>query len=173
MNKFAMYLSVIVLLCLYIVLPGYGQEPGPAAAHSNIELGGFAGMLLFPDSDLPSFATFGVTGGAYIRSGVEIGLAYSRAGISFFGLELMSINLFDAFVSIDLSPAKRFGVLLRLGGSYLQANALGEGVGGLLLLAGVGFRISPIEMMDLFAQYNARFKYGLISTFEAGIRFRF
>jgi len=130
MNRVAKLLSVVAFLSFFLVLPSYGQA-SDAAVQSNIELGGFAGMLFFSDSDLPSFATFGIAGGAYISPGVEIGLAYSRAGISFFGIELMSINLFDAFVSVDLSPAERFGILLRLGGSYLQVNALGEGIGRL------------------------------------------
>jgi len=172
MNRVAKLLSVVAFLSFFLVLPSYGQA-SDAAVQSNIELGGFAGMLFFSDSDLPSFATFGIAGGAYISPGVEIGLAYSRAGISFFGIELMSINLFDAFVSVDLSPAERFGILLRLGGSYLQVNALGEGIGGMVALAGLGLRISPIDMMDVFAQYSARFKNGLISTIEAGIRVRF
>ena len=127
MNKIMKLLLVVALLSLCLVLPSYGQELD-VPAQSNIELGGFAGMLLFSDSTIPSLTIFGITGGAYIRPGMVIGLAYSHAGISFLSIELISINFFDAFVSVDLSPAKQFGMLLRLGGSYLQANALGEGL---------------------------------------------
>jgi len=172
MKKHAIYSSVVVLLVLCLAFACSGQEAG-STSESNIELGASVGMLIFSGTDIPSFTTFGINGGGYVRPGVEIGLAYSRAGISFLGIELMSINLFDGFVGVDLSPANRFGVLLRLGGSYLQANALGEGVGGMTALAGLGLRISPIDMMDIFAQYTARFRSGLLSTIEAGIKFRF
>lgn len=173
MSKLAIRWTVFTVLCLCVITPCLGQELGASEPQANIGLAGTIGMLFFGDTDLPSFTTFGVSGGAYLRPGVEIGIAYSRAGISFLGIELMSINLFDVYLGADLSPAERFGILLRLGGCYLQANALGEGIGGLVVLAGAGLRISPIEMVDIFALYNARFRNDLLNSIEAGIRVRF
>ena len=166
--------AVVVIAVLFIglclVLPVVGQE-GDFPDQVGIEIGASVGMLLIPD--IPSMTTFGVSGGAYIRPGVEIGLAYNHAGMSLLGIELASIDLIDGFLSVDISPKKRFGLLVRLGGSYLRSNVLGEGIGGFLLLAGLGARIAPIDMLELFAQYTARFKYGLLNAVEAGIRIRF
>lgn len=173
MRKRGISLAIVISVCCFMALPVCAQEQMPNFGTSSVGLGGSVGMLFFGDTDLPSFTTFGVSGGAYLRPGVEIGIAYSRAGISFLGIELMSINLFDVYLGADLSPAERFGILLRLGGCYLQANALGEGIGGLVVLAGAGLRLSPIEMVDIFALYNARFRNDLLNSIEAGIRVRF
>jgi hypothetical protein len=130
-------------------------------------------MFFFPESDIASMSTWGLAAAVDVGTSFEIGLAYSRASVSFLGIELMSVSLVDAYLGTDLSRDKAYGLFLHLGASYLQANALGEGLGGVLGLVGVGFRMSPISSLDLFGQYTGRFKYGLLSTFEAGAYFRF
>jgi hypothetical protein len=164
---------VALLLGFCLVLPSYGQTAVSPVVQSSFELGGFAGMIILPDASLSSLTTFGIRGGAFVTPRIEVGMAFSRAGISFLGVQLASINLFDGFASVDLMPTRQFGVLLRLGGSYILAEALGEGAGGFALLAGFGLRISPLDMIDFVAQYNARLRNGLLSTIEAGIRIRF
>jgi len=173
MSKLAKLLSVVAFLSLCVVLLGNCQALGTSVVQANFELGGSAGIIMLPDASLSSLTTFGISGGTFVLPGVEIGLAFSRAGISFLGVELASISLLDGFACVDLMPAQRFGVLLRLGGTYILAEALGEGAGGFAALVGLGLRISPIDMLDLVAQCNVRLRNGLMGTVEAGIRVRF
>lgn len=95
--------------------------------------------------------------------------SYWHAGISFLGVSLISIDVFDVALVFDMSPAERFGFYAMGGAGFLLAGLLGEGASGILASAGLGLRVSPVEMVKVYLEYRPMIRNSILHTIQAGV----
>lgn len=138
------------------------QEGGP-----SITVGAAAGLMWFPETE--SLSTLGAAIGFSLTPPLAINVSYWHAGISFLGVSLLSVDVFDISLQVDLSHAERFGIYLAGGGSFVLAGSLGEGISGIAGSAALGLRVSPADILRVFIEYHPLIRNGLLHVIQGGI----
>ena len=163
-------IATLLILATPVALVAQGTAV-PSAPSRGIELGVTGGLVLPPG--IQALPTIGVSAGVSLSDLVSLKFGYSHAGISLLGTELASIDFFDLAILLETSWREPFGIYGFGGGSHVLAGALGESIGGAVLLGGLGIRLSPADFMNIRLGYVARVRNGVIHVVEAGISFRF
>ena len=137
------------------------------SGESSIELGATVGLFWFTDT--PQLATVGVVLGVAVSPGLGMRVSGSRAAVSLFGFELLSVTVVSVSICAELTPGNSIGLYLLGGGSYIMANALGVGLSGLGAHAGIGLRVTPTPTLKFFAEYCPHIKNDLMHAAKAGV----
>jgi len=165
------------LCCLFIFVSAttvlgqpVSQQTSPTS--SGIELGASLGLIRFPG--IASLRTMGAFASMGLKDNIALKVAYSHAGVALLGFELLGIDFLEASLVLDVAPTRPFGAFVMGGGTYiLTTSALEEGVSGVVILAGAGIRLTPVEFMTIRVGYVARIKYGVFHGAVAEVSIRF
>ena len=155
---------VVFALLAIVLLPALGEEELDS---SSVEVGAAFGLMWFPD--IEPLSTVGGAMGFSVTPQLSFKASYWNAGISFLGVSLISINVFDISLVLDTSPAERFGFYVVGGGGLLLAGLLGEGGSALYASAGLGLRVSPVEMVKIHLEYRALIRNSILHTIQVGV----
>jgi len=142
-----------------------------AADGSSIELGMSFGLMWL--EDIEPMSTVGGVVGISMTPELAIRASYWHAGISFLGISLLSVDAFDLTLVVNLSAGLRYSFYAMGGAGFLLAGALGESISGFLASAGLGLRVSPIDMLSVFVEYKPLIRNGVIHVIQAGISLAF
>jgi hypothetical protein len=164
MGRVGAVLVVFVLAIGVLAIPAVAQQ-------TSFDVGLSFGLLLIPDAG--SMATVGGAFGVSISDSVEFRISYWRASMSFLGITIMSIDVFDAALVLDLAPSSPVGIYVFGGGAYLLAGVLGEGIGGAAITAGLGLRAEPTESVKIYVEYRPLIKYDILHVVQVGASIAF
>jgi len=156
--------TVYVLILSLAMLTSFTQE---APDSTSVQIAVATGLMWFPD--IESLSTVGGFIGFSLGPQISARLSYWHAGISFLGISLLSIDAFDLSVVFDIMAGSRFAFYATAGAGYLLAGAAGQGISGFMASAGLGLRISPDEMLDLYVEYRPLIRNGVLHTIQGGI----
>jgi hypothetical protein len=167
--------ALIVVLVMAVVLI---VQADIAVAQTDVQqsgttvfgVGASVGMWLIPDYTLYAL---GAVAGVSLTPGIGIRAGFQHAGIGIFGVQLLTIDIFDVNAVFDLFPKDRFGVYFLGGGAFVLASALGTGARGVGITAGAGVRLDPIESLKIFCEYRGIVRASILHIVQAGICFSF
>jgi len=162
----AVWSASVVVIAALLAVPAVSQDAAP-----SFDVGLSAGLLLVPDAG--SLPTLGGGFGVSLSDKMEVRASYWRAGISFLGVSIMTIDVFDLALAYDMAPEKALGFYAFAGGAYLLAGALGEGIGGIAVTAGFGVRAQPLESIRLYVEYRPLIRSGILHVVQVGASYQF
>lgn len=145
--------------------------PAVSQKAPSFDVGLSLGLLLMPD--VGSLPTVGGGFGVSMSDNMDLRISYWRGGISFLGVNIVTIDVFDLTLVYDMTPKSMMGFYLFGGGAYVLAAAMGQGTGGVALTVGFGVRAQPIESVRLYAEYRPLIRSGILHVVQIGALFLF
>jgi hypothetical protein len=102
----------------------------------------------------------------------SIQLGFTHAGAGLFGVGVLGVSFFDLAILLA-SRQEPFGTYMFGGATYAMVSGFAGTTGTVMLLAGLGIRLSLLDFMDIRLGYAARAKYGIMHVLEASVSVRF
>jgi len=162
--------ATLLVLAAPVTVMAQGTTELPAPSR-GLDLGMTTGLLF--STNMPLRHAMGVAVAVSLGGLASLQLGFTHAGAGLFGVGALGVSFFDLAILLAASRQEPFGTYMFGGATYAMVSGFAGTTGTVMLLAGLGIHLSPLDFMDIRLGYAARAKYGIMHVLEASVSVRF